>query len=238
MRSEKASNSFFFIKKYFKNYPSSYLKKSSFYFLRKGLTLIELSIVVALLGVIFTGIFSTYYTSLKISRSTTPKGGTSRQDIFFAIENIRSTLSQTYYVDGHRNLVFVGKTDGVQNARRDMVTFAANHPNAEEIGSPAIREVTFFLKPMQNSPDEFNLIRREDEMVDKDPFNGGIEHILLDHVTSFQLKYSQRGDKWQDDWDTKDIKKVPKLIRIELIALVGDTEMKYESLAYPGIFFK
>lgn len=206
--------------------------------LRIGLTLIELSIVVALLGVIFTGIFSTYYTALKISRNTAPKGGTSKQNIFFALENIRSTISQTYYVDGHRNLVFIGKTDGVQGGRRDTIIFAANHPNSEEIGSPAIREVSFFLKPMENKQEEYNLIRREDEMVDKDPLNGGIEHILLEHVTSFQLKYSQRGDKWQDEWDTKDVKKVPKLIRIELIAVVGDTEMKYESLAYPGIFFK
>ncbi|NBU98955.1 MAG: prepilin-type N-terminal cleavage/methylation domain-containing protein, partial [Spirochaetia bacterium] len=87
--------------------------------LRIGLTLIELSIVVALLGVIFTGIFSTYYTALKISRNTAPKGGTSKQNIFFALENIRSTISQTYYVDGHRNLVFIGKTDGVQGGRRD-----------------------------------------------------------------------------------------------------------------------
>ena len=206
--------------------------------LRTGLTLIELSIVVALLGVIFTGIFSTYYTALKISRNTAPKGGTSKQNIFFALENVRSTISQTYYVDGHRNLVFIGKTDGVQGARRVKIIFAANHPNSEEIGSPAIREVSFFLKPMENKQEEFNLIRREDEMVDKDPLNGGIEHILLEHVTSFQLKYSQRGDKWQDEWDTKDVKKVPKLIRIEIIAVVGDTEMKYESLAYPGIFFK
>ena len=205
---------------------------------RKGLTLIELSIVIALLGVIFTAIFSTYYTAIRISRNTAPRGGTSRQEIFFALENVRSTLAQTYYVDGHRNLVFIGKTDGVQGGRRDSVTFAANHPNAEEIGSPAIREVGFFLKPMGETSEEFYLVRREDEMVDKDPLNGGIEHVLLDHVISFQLKYSQRGDKWQDEWDTKDFKKIPKLIRIEIIAVVGDTEMKYESLAYPGIFFK
>ena len=222
------------------NFPNTTkYKTSKFSFrLRIGLTLIELSIVVALLGVIFTGIFSTYYTALKNSRNTVPKGGTSKQSIFFALENVRSTLSQTYYVDGHRNLVFIGKTDGVQGGRRDKVIFAANHPNSEEIGSPAIREVSFFLKPMENKQEEYNLIRREDEMVDKDPLNGGIEHILLEHVTSFQLKYSQRGDKWQDEWDTKDVKKVPKLIRIEIIAVVGDTEMKYESLAYPGIFFK
>ncbi|HNK95696.1 MAG TPA: prepilin-type cleavage/methylation domain-containing protein, partial [Leptospiraceae bacterium] len=39
-------------------------------------------------------------------------------------------------------------------------------------------------------------------------------------------------------WSSADLKKIPKLIRIELIALVGDTELKYETLAYPGLYFK
>ena len=84
----------------------------------------------------------------------------------------------------------------------------------------------------------YYLMSREDEMVDADPRHGGTEHMILSHVRSFQLKYSQRGDKWQDDWSSADLKKIPKLIRIELIALVGDTELKYETLAYPGVFFK
>jgi general secretion pathway protein J len=205
---------------------------------KKGLTLIELAIVIGLLGALFTGIFSTFTTVLNISKNSTPREGTTRQNIFFALENLRSSLSQTYFVDGHKRLVFVGKTEGSTNARRDSIVFAANHSNSEEVGLPAIREVSYFLRPMEDKEELFFLIRREDEMVDKNPFSGGYEHVLLDHVVSFQLKYSQRGDKWEDEWNHKDKKKIPKLIRIEIIGLVGNQDMKYEALAYPGLYYK
>ncbi|MBK8399301.1 MAG: prepilin-type N-terminal cleavage/methylation domain-containing protein [Leptospiraceae bacterium] len=205
---------------------------------RRGMTLIEISIVVAILGVIFSGIFGAYYTALKISRESDPKGGTSRKEIFFALENLRSTFSQTFYVQGHKRLIFEAKNESTTNGRADTVTFAANHTNSEETGSPAIREVSYFLRQMCEDCEYYYLMRREDEMVDIDPRAGGTEHVILSYVKSFQLKYSQRGDKWQDDWNTDELKKIPKLIRIELIAIIGENEIKYETLAYPGIFFK
>ncbi|MCB1141809.1 MAG: type II secretion system protein [Leptospiraceae bacterium] len=205
---------------------------------RSGFTLVELTIVIALLSVIFTGIFTAFSTALNISRRASPTNGTNRQSIFFALENLRSTFSQTFFIDGHKRLVFIGINEGTKNARRDKVVFAAYHQNAEEVGLPAIREVSFFLRPMEDKEELFYLIRREDEMVDKNPFSGGLEHVLLDHVVSFQLKYSQRGDKWEDDWNHRDKKKIPKLIRIEIIALVGNVEMKYESLSFPGLYYK
>jgi general secretion pathway protein J len=214
------------------------MKRLSSINFRKGLTLIELAVVTALLGVIFTGIFSTYFAALKISKNSSPKNGTSRQSIFYALENIRSTFTQAFFIDGHKRLIFIGKQDGTQGARLDRVVFAAVHPNSEETGTPAVREVSFFVKPMGENSPNYYLIRREDEMVDANPESGGIEHVLLDSVISFQLKYSHRGDKWLDEWNHKDTKKLPRLIRIEIIALVGDTEMKYESLAYPGLFYK
>ncbi|MBP9886451.1 MAG: prepilin-type N-terminal cleavage/methylation domain-containing protein [Leptospiraceae bacterium] len=205
---------------------------------RRGMTLIELSIVVAILGVIFSGIFGAYYAALKISRDSDPRGGTTRKEIFFALENLRSTFSQTFYVTGHKRLIFEAKNETTSAGRADSVTFAANHTNSEETGSPAIREVSYFLRQMCDDCEYYYLMRREDEMVDADPRAGGTEHMILSHVKSFQLKYSQRGDKWQDEWSSADLKKIPKLIRIELIAVVGETELKYETLAYPGLFFK
>jgi general secretion pathway protein J len=208
--------------------------------LRSGLTLIELAVVTAVLSVLLTGIFGTYYTAMKISRNSSPIGGTNRQAIFFALENIRSSFAQTYFVDGHRRLIFIAKDGGVAGQRLDIVNFAANHPNAEETGTVGVREVSFYTRSMNDPdyPDLYYLIRREDEMVDMQPESGGLEHILLDHVISFQLKYSQRGDKWVDEWNSRDTKRVPKLIRIEIVAKVGDEPMKYESLAAPGLHYK
>ena len=205
---------------------------------RRGLNLIELVIVIGILSTIFVGIFSTYYTALKITNTSAPKGGTTRKDIIYSIENVQSTLAQAFYIQGVKRLVFRGKGEGNPSERTDKVIFAANHPGAEDIGLPAIREVAFYLKKMPESNGYYYLIRREDEMVDASPLRGGIEHVLLDHVKSFQLKYTSIGDKWLDAWDTSLTNKLPRLIRIEIIAIVGKQEVKYESLAFPGLFFK
>ncbi|TGL93008.1 prepilin-type N-terminal cleavage/methylation domain-containing protein [Leptospira barantonii] len=205
---------------------------------RKGFTLIEISIVVMILGVIFTGLFSTYYTSLRISRESSSPGGAAKRDILLAMENIRSTIAMTYFHQTQRRLIFIGRNDGRGLDRRDRLDFAATHPNSEETSMPEVREVSFYLKPMLDVPDYYQLIRREDEMVDRYPKSGGTEYTLLTHVKSFQLKYSRTGAKWEDEWDSKLTKVLPRLIRIEVIVNSGKKEVRYETLAFPGILFK
>lgn len=205
---------------------------------RKGFTLIEISIVVMILGVIFTGIFSTYYTALRISRESSSPGGAAKRDILLAMENIRSTIAMSYFHQTQRRLIFIGRNDGRGLDRRDRIDFAATHPNSEETSMPEVREVSFYLKPMPDVPDYYQLIRREDEMVDRYPKSGGTEYTLLTHVKSFQLKYSRTGAKWEDEWDSKLTKVLPRLIRIEVIVNSGKKEVRYETLAFPGILFK
>ncbi|PJZ56112.1 type II secretion system protein GspJ [Leptospira barantonii] len=214
------------------------MKAERLNFTRKGFTLIEISIVVMILGVIFTGLFSTYYTSLRISRESSSPGGAAKRDILLAMENIRSTIAMTYFHQTQRRLIFIGRNDGRGLDRRDRLDFAATHPNSEETSMPEVREVSFYLKPMLDVPDYYQLIRREDEMVDRYPKSGGTEYTLLTHVKSFQLKYSRTGAKWEDEWDSKLTKVLPRLIRIEVIVNSGKKEVRYETLAFPGILFK
>lgn len=207
--------------------------------IRRGLTLIEIAIVVALLSVLFTGIFTTFFMALKISRESDPPGGSSRKDILQAIENIRSAISRTYFFESQKRLVFVGKNEGVAGGRLDRIVLSTAHPNSEDTGKPSVRETSFYLKKMEDTlEDRYYLIRREDDMVDDFPLTGGVEHVLLEDVKSFQLLYSERGDKWLEEWNSTANKKIPRLVRIEIIALVGRKYLKYESLAHPGILFK
>ncbi|MCE9500535.1 MAG: type II secretion system protein GspJ [Leptospira sp.] len=205
---------------------------------RKGVNLVELAVVMMVLGVLFTGIFGAYYTALKISQNSSPKNAAAKRDVFTALENLRSSFAQAFFLPGQKRLIFIAKGEGPIGGRRDTVTFASSHANSEETGNPAVREVSFYLKKMTKNDDYYYLIRREDEMVDQNPEKGGLEHIILEYVKSFQLKYSVRGDKWQDEWDTKDTQKIPKLIRVELIVKTGNKEQRFETLSYPGIYFK
>ncbi|MDZ4726734.1 MAG: type II secretion system protein GspJ [Leptospira sp.] len=208
--------------------------------LRKGFTLIEISIVVMVLGSIFSGIFMVFYTSNNIAKKGAAQKGANRKEILYAVENIRSSLARTYFIDNQRRVLFVGKSEGAPGERNDRIVFCSSNPNAEEEDSASVREVSFYLRKMQNPkrPDLFYLIRREDEMVDNFPTQGGIEHILLENVKSFQLKYSERGEKWVEDWNSRTTKKIPRLIRIEIVSLAGNAFLKYESLAHPVILHK
>ncbi|WP_061248577.1 type II secretion system protein GspJ [Leptospira alstonii] len=214
------------------------MKIKNVHFKRSGFTLIELSIVVMILGVIFTGIFSTYYTALKISRESSSPEGAAKRDILLAMENVRSTIAMTYFHQTQRRLIFIGKSEGRGVDRKDRLDFAATHPNSEETSMPEVREVSFYLKPMTDNSNYNVLIRREDEMVDRYPKSGGTEYTLLTHVKSFQLKYSRTGAKWEEEWDSKLAKAIPRLIRVELIVNSGKKEVRYETLAFPGILFK
>jgi general secretion pathway protein J len=207
---------------------------------RKGFTLIEISIVVMVLGSIFSGIFMVFYTSNNIARKGASEKGANRKEILYAIENIRSSIARTYFIDNQRRVLFVGKAEGASGERNDRIVFCSSNPNAEEEDSASVREVSFYLRKMEKPkrPGLYYLIRREDEMVDNFPTQGGIEHILLENVKSFQLKYSERGDKWAEDWNSRTTKKIPRLVRIEIISLVGNAFLKYESLAHPVILFK
>lgn len=207
---------------------------------RKGFTLVEISIVVMIMAVIFTGIFSVFYTANKISKKGASNKGANRKDILYAMENIRGTLARTYFIDNQKRILFVGKQDGVTGSRNDRVVFATSNPNSEEEGQASVREVSFYLRKMPNPKMEglSYLIRREDEMIDTFPTQGGVEHVLLENVKSFQMKFSERGDKWVDDWNSRTTKKIPRLIRFEIISLVGNAFVKYESLAHPVILFK
>lgn len=209
--------------------------------IRRGINLVELAVVIMILGVVFTGIFAAYYTALKITRESDPKNGTSRFEIIFALENLRSALSQTYYITGspvHKRLIFKGKKDNDSECRTDRIVFAANHANGEETGQPGVREVAFYLMKMNNETDYYKLIRREDEMVDVRPLSGGTEHTILEYVRCFELKYSRLGSSWDDEWDSTKTKKVPRLVRVKLVALVGYVEVKYEALAFIGLHTK
>ncbi|GBF49077.1 type II secretory pathway [Leptospira ryugenii] len=208
--------------------------------MRKGFTLVEISIVILLLGITMTAMFTVFYTSNSMAKKGRSEKGANRREILYAIENIRGSLARTYFIDNQRRVLFVGKAEGGGGEKNDRIVFCSSNPNSEEEEAASVREVSFFLRKMENPkrPDLFYLIRREDEMVDNFPTQGGIEHILLENVKSFQLKYSERGEKWVDDWNSRTTKKIPRLIRIEIVSLVGNTFLKYESLAHPVILHK
>lgn len=213
---------------------------------RAAFTLIELAIVAALLGSLLVMVFGTYTAILKVTRDNIRSEGADREKAIAAVENIRSSLSMAFYFQTEKRLVFVSRRDRKsedgkkrpgESTNDHFIVFAAVHPNSEETALPEVREVEYFLRKMDGS-DYYKLIRREDEIVDKYPFAGGQEYELLDNVKNLSFKFSRTGSKWEEEWDSRETKNIPRLIRIELIANLGNQERRFETLAFPGMLLK
>jgi general secretion pathway protein J len=178
--------------------------------LRSGFTLVELSIVILVLSVLFSMMFGIYFS---VSRLITDskKNLIDKSASVLALENIRSSLSQVYFQDDVKRLVFFGRKNGNDDNRRDVITFAASNPGSEELGIPEVREVSYYIDEQT-----FSLMKREDMHVDEDPGQGGNHHVLLANVKSLQFSYSSGNGEWFDTWNSVRSKKIPYLIRIRM----------------------
>lgn len=207
------------------------LKKSS----RGGFTLVELAIVILLLSVLFTMIFGVYYAVVRIADDTTP-AMEEKQKSMTALELMRTTLNRTFYLENEERLIFVGRNVESAGERTDRLTFAASHPDADNLGIASVREVSFYLKEDENHKDRYILMLREDVMVDEKPGEGGFHYPILDNVVSLRIRYSYNAAQWHDEWNSKKLKKIPRLIQISLVVYVNNQKQFFETLAQPGLY--
>lgn len=203
---------------------------------RSGFTLAELAIFVLLLSMLFTVMFGSFFGVSRIIKTASPR---SRElaDATLALEILRSTVGQTYYHPDAERIIFFAHQDRATNTER--LTFAAVHP-VGGTGSSMVREVSFYLKEMPDrSPTGdkwYYLMKREEEPVDKLPGEGGLHYVILSRVTALKFRYSLNGREWQDKWNTKQSRRIPRLIQIQLSVFVSGKPRTFETLASPGVY--
>lgn len=203
---------------------------------RRGFTLIELSIVVLLLSVLFTVMFGVFFGTSQIATKQSPKSR-DLADAMLALEVLRSSISQTYYHPDVERIVFYGKVD---DTRSDRLTFDSASPVSGTGGSSIVREVSFYLREMEQQPDpaekRYYLMKREKEPVDKEEGKGGLHYQIAENVAFMRFKYSLNGRDWLEKWNTKQSRRIPRLVQIQLGVRIGGTVRTLETLASPGLY--
>jgi prepilin-type N-terminal cleavage/methylation domain-containing protein len=82
-----------------------------------------------------------------------------------------------------------------------------------------INEVGYRLRERPGSSDFMQLFRREDFLVDDDPYNGGSYAMLNDRIISFNLGYYEKpafDPKPKENWDTQENAQLPFCIALDL----------------------
>ena len=202
---------------------------------RSGFTLVELSIVILVLSILFTMIFGVFFGVAQITSAESPVS-LAKQQALLSLENLRSSINQTYYHRDIKRLVFVGRRHGAGDRRQDSLTFASVHPGAETLGVPAVREVSFYFKESGKGDGTGTLMRREDQLVDKYPGQGGAHYPLLTDVASLKFEYSLNGKDFKDEWHHEEFRRVPRLVRISLQVKIAGVVQRFETLSYTGLY--
>jgi prepilin-type N-terminal cleavage/methylation domain-containing protein len=211
---------------------------------RHGFTLIELLVALAILAILLSSVYATFFAALRAMRDSRH-----RDDTFqvgrVVMERIGNDLAMAFYRSDparkeqptHRFLGRNGADEGVARDRLDFTTasHAFSHDGRAETD---VVEVSYYIDSTYT--ERPLLVRREDPLPDYDLRHGGALRVLAENVVALNFRYREpgpeanarvRGEKkppepeWFDVWDAEKAKQRPGLPElVEVTVTIRDEE--------------
>jgi general secretion pathway protein J len=200
---------------------------------QRGFTLAEAIIAVAILGmigVLVMGTFSTAMDTRDRAEKITSRYHQVRQAMLRMSREIQMAfLSEHRDCDDPRTkTMFVGKTAS-SGMRLDFTSFG-HFKIAADANESDQNELSYFIDRDPDDPQKQSLFRREQNRIDEEPEEGGVEQVLAEDVTQLDFEfYDPKEDTWEDEWDTSDSDyrgRLPMFVKIKLKAKgpIGEEE--------------
>ena len=200
-----------------------------------GLTLLEVLVATALLGVFFVSVYSMVAATVKIRNQIQDEAtpyAVGPVVIDRIVEDLRAATVEPYK-DGDAFHAEVETINGEAATKVDFVTCSPSRARVKvgrELVKAHLNEVGYRLRRSETASGLGALYRREDLGVDEEPLAGGAYYKLADRVKEFRIDWfaEDAGDpttedaKGEEEWDAKKEKKLPFACRITL-KLLGES---------------
>ena len=194
--------------------------------MRRGFTLLEIILAVAIVGLIGTLVYGGFsQTALNKERIETDVDH--YRTVHMALERIVREVSMAFtstHVNPSPDLrtvlpAFIG-TDGGREDRLDFTSFSHRrlYRNARESDQ---NEISYFIADDPDEPGERVLARREQNRIDEDPRRGGKSQVLVRGVEEFNVEYFDPSlSEWVSTWASDDqfgqANRLPTQVRVRL----------------------
>ncbi len=186
----------------------------------EGFTLIEILVATSIASIILLMAYASYrsiFDSIKRSIGRAEF----YENVNLAIMKIDQDLSNTYYTKANKKINFVCESDR-GNSRLDFTAVMHNDmilsgSSSTPVRMSDIRGIGYYLREAKNTQGLFHLIKSEKfNYWEEDPTTSGEESMLLPNVVSLRFEF-QKGNDWEDSWDSRQNNLFPKSVKTTLV---------------------
>ena len=201
--------------------PSSFiLRNASFILQKKGFTLLEVLIAVAILSIVLTALYGTFFMSSRAMEDM-DESMTKLQETRKAIDILRRELESAYYnEDDKKTFVKILDKDlyGKQATQLEFTAFTTIRPG--------LSKISYY---MEEKDKKRILFKKIESSFGKEESEGTDIIEDLDEFT-IEAKYQ---DKWVKTWDTGITTKMPDQIKISLSVMIKGRKVTLSDMARP-----
>lgn len=192
---------------------------------RRGFTLLEILIALALLGVLAGALYGTYFSLIK-GRESATEGMEARRELRATLDLLRCELNSAFYRRADKKLHFSVEDRDIFGKPASVLSFTAlAGPEKGPVVSDQV-DLTY------------EILEREKKMVlsrqAKDLYHAGeaARYPQMESIEGFLVE-CLNGDKWVRSWDTAINNGLPKAVRITITVADGEKTAGYAVLAAP-----
>lgn len=193
---------------------------------KKGFTLLEVMISLAIMAMVMATVMQTVQQTnsavdaihnIMETESIGPR----------ILQLIREDIENIAVKDVTDYKIMLGKDDTLIGSGADRIDLLVNKASktpfeaydSPRLVHPTLLEVGYRLRQNQERSDFLELYRREDPLVDDEPFRDGAYALVYDRIVSLDIRYAREPDfdiRWEDDWDSEIEQALPFAIEIFL----------------------
>jgi general secretion pathway protein J len=194
---------------------------------QRGLTLVEVLVSVAVLGMIATLIYGTFDALSRAKKGEAQRGDRTRQ-ARAALDRMSREM-QSAYLSLHTPTVPILQTrvtawmarNGAPYDRVDFTAFAHLRTDRDAKESDQA-EIGYFVLPDPDKDGKMDLVRREQSPPDMDPQRGGVVSVICEDIESFDVRYfDPTTGQWIESWDSTQVtgqqNRLPYEVKITLV---------------------